>query len=660
MHFLKPVLQRLSLVLAGCALFATFGPSKGHAQPASLDYFGLGGAINLNQHSLERQVYRGSELCGIFSDGSGLRPSFHFLYETKPSGWGLWLSPRLIFNNLGGELTTAATDSGRIRDPIDSSLISSQREHRMNASIPALGLELFGKYKFDPMFFAFGGPTVSFLLSPSAEQQEVITQPSNGFFDETGTNTRVTQANALEEANSVHAAIGIGLGADIPLAHRWTVTPELSAHFPITKLTDDDWRVTQYRFGVTVKLDNSPPRAPVIETVGDQIAGTIQLLGLDRNPDGSLREFETPLIRVEEFVSREALPVLNSVFFDANSAAIPQRYSRTASLDTNGFRGRDALAAHHRLLEIVGSRMRSNTQASITLTGLQTSDEAALNASMGQSRAQAIADYLATSWDIDPSRITVRTETRQSPADPQLREELQKVDLLPSDLAILDPFVVQDVTRTMNPPGLRVRSTLASNKPIRSSNITIGQKGGFTANLGDQQPTHDWFSNENTGFPSTEMPLVATLSANNGSSSLEVHDSAQVQQMTIRKKRAERIADLEIERYNLITFEFDKATLDARADRIMKMIASEATSRDNIEIAGYTDLLGDQTYNSRLSTERAESVATALRNELQTQAPGAQIASRGEGESDLYNNRLPEGRQLSRTVRVTIKRPTGE
>jgi outer membrane protein OmpA-like peptidoglycan-associated protein len=660
MHILKPVL-RLCLVWAAFALFAIFKPASGVAQPASLNYFGLGGAININQHSLERQVYRGSELCGVFTDGSGLKPSFHFLYETKPAGWGLWLSPRLVFNNLGGDLTTAATDSGRIRNPIDSSLISSQREHRIDAAIPVIGLELFAKYKFDKTFFAFGGPTVSFLLSPSGEQQEVITQPSTGFFDETGTSTRVTRANAIEDASAIHAAIGIGIGADIPVAFRWTVTPEISAHIPLTKIVaNDNWRVTQYRFGLTVKLDNSPKPIPSLQPIGNQIAGSIELLGLERNADGTVREVETPTIRVEEFVSREALPVLNSVFFETNSATIPSRYSRTSTLDSNVFRGRDALAAHHRLLEIVGSRMRSNPQATLTLNGIQTSDEAIQATLLAQSRAQAVADYLVSNWAIDRARINITVETRPSPADEQLREETQKVDLVPSDLAILDPFIVQDITRTMNPPGVRVKTDLASNDPIRSSNVTIGQKGGFNVNLGDQQPVYDWFSNENSGFPTTEMPLVATLSASTGKASFEAHDSAQVQQITIRKKRAERIADLEIERYNLITFEFDKASLDARADRIMMTISSEATSRDNIEIAGYTDLLGDQAHNDRLASDRATSVATALRNELQSKAPGAQIASRGEGESDLYDNRLPEGRQLSRTVRITIKRPIGE
>jgi outer membrane protein OmpA-like peptidoglycan-associated protein len=661
MHVVSPVIRRHLRLIAVFALFAVHLPSKSQAQVVEPDYYGFGGGLNINQYSLDKQVYRGSELCGTFTEGSGLRPEFHFLYETKPSGWPLWLSPRLIFNNLGGDLTTAATDTGRIRDPIDSSLISSQREHRISASIPAIGLELFGKYKFGSTFFAFGGPTVSVLLSPSGEQLEVITAPSTGFFDETGTNTRTTNANALADASAIHAAFGIGVGADIPIARKWSVTPEISAHIPLTSIvSDDSWKVTQFRFALTIKMDNTQTHEePPVLAVADKITGSVQLLGLERLADGSLREFETPSVRVEEFVSREAFPVLNSVFFEANSNAIPVRYSASSTLDTNAFRGGDALGAHHKMLEIVGSRLRNSPQTNITLRGIQTSTEGTM-ATLAEQRANSVADYLTSKWGIDRSRIAIESEKRISPTDPQLWEELQRVDIMSSDLALFDPFIVQDVSRTMNPPGLRVRSILSANAPLVQNNVTIDQKGGFGVNLGEQREVMDWFAEDENQFPKTEMPLLATLSASTGKASFEAHDTTQVQQLTIRKKRAERIADLEIERYNLITFEFDKATLDARAERIMKMIASEATSKDTIAVVGYTDLLGDEAHNAKLAADRATSVETALRNELRTAAPGAQIASRGEGERDLYRNSLPEGRQLSRTVRITIKRPIGE
>lgn len=655
----SPVPKRLWLALV--AAFFAVCPQVLRAQPEpTLDYFGLGGALNINQHSLEREVYRGSDFCGVFTEGSGLRPSFHFLFETKPGGWPIWLSPRLTYNNLGGELAAAAVDNARVRDPIDSSLVSSDREHRIDASIPAIGLDLFGKYKFDRTFFVFAGPSISLLLSPSGEQQEVITAPSNGFFDETGTNTRTLHANALANAGSIHAAFGIGLGADIPIVTRWTVTPEISAHFPLTSIvSDDNWKVTQYRFGLTIKLDNTPsPPKPEEPVFVDRINGTVQLLGIERQANGTVREFETPSIRVEEFVSREAFPVLNAIFFAPNSPSIPDRYAKARSLDTGLFRGRDALNAHHHLLEILGHRMSISPGANITLRGIQTADETP--ADIGAQRARAVADYLTTQWGIAASRVQVETETRQIANDPQLLEEQRKVEIVTNDLALFDPFIVQDVTRTMNPPGLRVRSSIDANAAVTSSNVTISQGGGLNIGLGQQRPAVDWYPADPTQFPSTEQPIFATLNGSTARSSVTVRDSALVQQVTVRKKRAERIADLEIERYNLITFEFDKATLDARAERIMKMIAEEATSRDSIEVAGYTDLIGDQAYNQRLATDRARNVETALRTQLSTTAPGALIASHGEGERDLYNNSLPEGRQLSRTVRITIKRPIGE
>src|SRR6476620_3023729 len=103
MHLVLTLFRRISLILPLVCLALL--PGRSIAQPDEPSYYGFGGGLNINQHSLERPVYRGSELCGVFTEGSGLRPEFHLLYETKPAGWPIWLSPRLIYNGPGGDLT---------------------------------------------------------------------------------------------------------------------------------------------------------------------------------------------------------------------------------------------------------------------------------------------------------------------------------------------------------------------------------------------------------------------------------------------------------------------------------------------------------------------------------------------------------------------------
>lgn len=646
---------RIFLATIGICLPAT----TSQAQDQKPFYIGLGGAVNFNTHSLDIPVYRGSEFCGVFKEGDGVKPSFHGLVEWQPSNWPIWLSPRLTFNNFGGEIAAPAVDNARVRNPIDSSLVPATREHRLTANLPALALDAYAKYKFGEIAYIFGGPNLSFLLSPGADQEEVINSPSGAFFDETGTNTRSTNDGEIPNVSSFQAHFSIGAGADVKLAQQWYLSPEVSYSIPLTNIRSDvPWKVSQLRGGVTIKFNITPEPKPASIVVQNGISGSVQLLGLERAANGSLREFESPIIRVEEFVSRDAHPVLNSVFFDKNTGTIPTRYVRRGTLDTNTMRGSNALQVNHHMLDIVGYRLQTQPAQVLTIKGIQTSDEEAINPRLASDRANAVANYFMSQWSIDPSRFKMSSETRPVSTDPQLAEEQQKVELVSSDPSLFDPFMIQTITRTMNPPGLRVRSTLTSDAPIERSDIAVTQRGGFTLSS-PQVEQYDWFASNERELPSTEEPLVATLSASAGNVQFSTTDSSRVEQITIRKKRAERIADLEIERYNLITFEFDKATLDARADHVMDLISAEATNRDTIEVAGYTDLIGEPAYNDRLATERAKSVETALRSELRSSAPSATIASRGEGEVDLYDNSLPEGRQLSRTVRITIKRPIG-
>ena len=78
--------------------------------------------------------------------------------------------------------------------------------------------------------------------------------------------------------------------------------------------------------------------------------------------------------------------------------------------------------------------------------------------------------------------------------------------------------------------------------------------------------------------------------------SIPFYDSVKIEQLTVRKKREERVKDKIVEHYNLITFSFDKADLDDRWQRVIQAIADSATPNDNIVIKGYTDMTGERSH----------------------------------------------------------------
>jgi outer membrane protein OmpA-like peptidoglycan-associated protein len=116
--------------------------------------------------------------------------------------------------------------------------------------------------------------------------------------------------------------------------------------------------------------------------------------------------------------------------------------------------------------------------------------------------------------------------------------------------------------------------------------------------------------------------------------------------------------DSTLDRYSLILFDFDSYKLSeansAIADFIDKNIAKDENNNilGTVEIKGYTDNIGSESYNLQLSQKRAEALAKLLKLE------GTKIKVEGLGEtSPLYSQDSPEGRFYCRTVTVIVKNP---
>lgn len=112
-----------------------------------------------------------------------------------------------------------------------------------------------------------------------------------------------------------------------------------------------------------------------------------------------------------------------------------------------------------------------------------------------------------------------------------------------------------------------------------------------------------------------------------------------------------------------VLFDFDKSDMRAEAASTLHNLADiiRAKAHGPVGIRGYTDALGKDPYNQRLSERRAASVKTWLvsREQLAT----ANLTTSGLGARDpVAPNRKPdgsdnpEGRQLNRRVTVLIRK----
>ena len=103
-----------------------------------------------------------------------------------------------------------------------------------------------------------------------------------------------------------------------------------------------------------------------------------------------------------------------------------------------------------------------------------------------------------------------------------------------------------------------------------------------------------------------------------------------------------------------VTFEFDEARLTANAKVILDGVADTLLSQSDmeVEIGGHTDSRGSDSYNQKLSEQRAIAVKEYLTGRG---VDDARMSTAGYGESSpIADNDSDEGRELNRRVELKI------
>jgi outer membrane protein OmpA-like peptidoglycan-associated protein len=111
-----------------------------------------------------------------------------------------------------------------------------------------------------------------------------------------------------------------------------------------------------------------------------------------------------------------------------------------------------------------------------------------------------------------------------------------------------------------------------------------------------------------------------------------------------------------LEKYALILFDFNRSDIKAHnqeiVDRIVSRIKEIPTA--NVRVVGHTDTIGNEEYNLALSIKRAKAAYDQILEG--GVAEGENISYEGIGPNDpLFDNELPEGRALNRTVTVYLE-----
>jgi outer membrane protein OmpA-like peptidoglycan-associated protein len=388
-----------------------------------------------------------------------------------------------------------------------------------------------------------------------------------------------------------------------------------------------------------------------------------------RAPHGSLT-LQPATVTIEELTTIDSSPFLNYIYFKTGESEIPSRYtvlksqSEAQSFDESNLK--DTMEKHHNILNIIGRRLLNHPDAGIRIVGCNSNrDEEQGKTELSRSRAEAVRAYLKYIWGIEGSRM--QAEARNLPAVASTssriegREENQRVEIYSESPGLLDIVKSTYVQEISDAEQFLIQPRILSGYEIDQWTIKLTGDGTLIESWqgrGDIEPAYQ-LSLADVGLHkiSAYRTVTARVEATDrkGQTALAAAE-ANIQFIKRQERKAQKQGYRVQEKYALILFDFDRSDIKEQnkeiVDRIVARIKQIPTA--TIRIAGHTDTIGQEAYNLDLSTRRAK---TAYDYILAGGVPaGDNITYAGIGPHDaLFDNELPEGRALNRTVTVTLE-----
>jgi outer membrane protein OmpA-like peptidoglycan-associated protein len=648
-------------------------------EPAIADFYvgAFGGFAAINHNATLRASFFNSRYdlpaTATLTEGTGTGIQAGLLFEL-PFSRAFAIGARAGFQTRGGTLDRTYTNTDDVTSA-DQVQVDARVLDDLTADISYLQLMPLIKITPSslPLYF-LAGPNVLYPLDATYTYTESIVEPTGATFQENGRRNRTIARGDLK-TSSITPAATVGIGYDLMLSRELGLLFELQYSSTLADIVtnlsgDGEWKTSSIgltaglRFGI---FSEEPPR-PVVavrDTVARSPVKTIRAAAV---VNGELRPDLT--ISGRQVKATEAYAFLPYIFFNRDSAQIPDRYHRIDRRSMREFnfgkidRG-DALGVYYHVLNIIGERLRDNRKARITLTGCSSEAEGQ-DTALALRRAQAVADYMTDVWRVAKGRIDV--VARGLPKNPSLsgvdpREsdrENQRVEFASEVYDILAPVTLPD-TALLAPAGI-VRffppPVDTTSVDSWSLNVMIGDSLVENVETGYGPPPREIdfpIATRTDVLYSTPTPVVGRLVFRDTlfqEVASYTSDTVTLRQEGAIQEERNVVAGHYLDTYTLLLYSFDSDAILDFTQQAGVLMKSHVTDQSNVSIVGHTDRIGLPYYNQELSERRAQVASQNLGVPLQVK----EIKGLGEKKL-LYDNALPEGRYYCRTVTVTISTP---
>lgn len=582
------------------------------------------------------------------------------------------------------------------RESIDNIIVNGVGQkgafdHKLDGTFSTVSIEPTLSLRFAGILFVSTGVNIGTMISSNYSQLQQISEPAGKgtFLDKNGDDshkrTRNEYSGKLPNPLTIISPM-IGASAEFPLNIQRTmlIVSEIFYQIGLTNILKDiTWKTNILRLGLSLKYSPGKkkeiPSIPIQEEKKEEAPVVIteipkkneqkpidtpkvQIVAVGVEPKGI--EVPNPILRIEEFTSTIMTSLLNYIFFAPNSSEILPRYTRLDKNQTEDFtpekvNSADKLSTYYYILNIIGKRMQQKPTSKITLTGcVNDYAEEKGNLTLARNRAERIKSYIMNVWGISPTRITVKEQLL--PAKPSNvmttdgSEENRRVEITTDDEELLAPIITNDTLRTVNYPIIRFKPIVPSEIDSKQWTITAAQNSRTIKEFSGKDappPKVDWQLSDKSTIPRYSAPVEFTFAVKDEANTvIKNSGELQIDIVSLSKKRSEKRGDMEIDMYSLILFDVKSAELTPANKSIMQLIKPRIKKDASVVVMGYTDRVGELTFNLSLAESRAKSIAAFL-------GKSYDVTTVSKGNSNLYDNNLPEGRFYSRTVEIEVQTP---
>jgi outer membrane protein OmpA-like peptidoglycan-associated protein len=388
-------------------------------------------------------------------------------------------------------------------------------------------------------------------------------------------------------------------------------------------------------------------------------------------PHGSL-VMEPAKITIEELTTIDSAPLLNYVFFGTSESEIHERYKLFASqADTISFEEsnlKGSMEKYLHLLNILGARLKRFPDTHLTIVGCNSNyGKEKGRTDLSRSRAEAVRAYLKYMWGVDGSRMDVEARNLPKAASTNRivegRAENQRVEMYSDSPEILDTTKSTYVQEISDAEVIRITPEIAAGYGIKQWRLDLKGDGILVDTLssgsGDPDPSFT-FNLKQIGLGKIglyENIMAEMVMADEKGQALKVTGpSASVKFIKRKERVSQKVGYKVLEKYALILFEYDSSEIKDRnrviVDRIIERL--KAFPRAVVKIVGHTDNIGKEEYNLKLSERRAKTVYKQMLDAGMTAGNNSTYEGAGP-HKPLFDNALPEGRALNRTVTVSLE-----